>query len=38
MNVPIPPWYALLDTLDKQIPAMDAGLYIDGQDQMVKRK
>lgn len=37
MNVPIPPWYALLDSLDKQIPAMDAGLYINGQDQTVKK-
>ena len=37
MNVPIPPWYALLDTLDQQIPAMDAGLYINGQDEEVKR-
>jgi phosphoglycerol transferase MdoB-like AlkP superfamily enzyme len=37
MNVPIPPWYALLDSLDKQIPAMDAGMYINGQDQLVKK-
>ena len=26
-----------LDDLDKQIPAMDAGLYINGQDQTVKK-
>jgi phosphoglycerol transferase MdoB-like AlkP superfamily enzyme len=37
MNVPIPPWYALLDTLDKQIPAMDAGMYINSQDQLLKK-
>ena len=36
-NAPIPPWYALLDTLDKQIPAMDAGMYINSQDQLVKK-
>jgi phosphoglycerol transferase MdoB-like AlkP superfamily enzyme len=36
LNVPIPPWFALLDDLDKQIPAMDAGLYINAQDQTVK--
>ena len=37
MNAPIPPWYALLDTLDKQIPAMDAGMYINSQDKLVKK-
>lgn len=36
LNVPIPPWFALLDDLDKQIPAMDAGLYINAQNQTVK--
>jgi len=36
LDVPIPPWFALLDDLDKQIPAMDAGLYINAQDQTVK--
>ncbi|WP_196804021.1 LTA synthase family protein [Marmoricola sp. URHB0036] len=37
MNAPIPPWYALLDSLDKQIPAMDAGMYVNSQDQLVKK-
>jgi phosphoglycerol transferase MdoB-like AlkP superfamily enzyme len=37
MNVPIPPWYAMLDDLDKQIPAMDAGMYIDGQNKELKK-
>ena len=36
LNVPIPPWYALLDDLDKQVPAMDAGIAINAQDQRVK--
>ena len=36
MNVPIPPWYALLTDLDAQVPAMDAGIAIDAQDQRVK--
>jgi phosphoglycerol transferase MdoB-like AlkP superfamily enzyme len=36
LNVPIPPWFALLDDLDKQIPAMDAGLYIDAENKVVK--
>ena len=36
LNVPIPPWFALLDDLGKQIPAMDAGLYINPQDKVVK--
>jgi phosphoglycerol transferase MdoB-like AlkP superfamily enzyme len=36
LDVPIPPWFALLDDLDKQIPAMDAGLYVNAQDQTVK--
>ncbi len=36
LNVPIPPWFALLDDLNKQIPAMDAGLYINPQDKSVK--
>jgi phosphoglycerol transferase MdoB-like AlkP superfamily enzyme len=37
LDVPVPPWFALLDDLDKQIPAMDAGLYINAQDQEVKQ-
>jgi phosphoglycerol transferase MdoB-like AlkP superfamily enzyme len=36
LDVPIPPWFALLDDLDKQIPAMDAGLYVDAQNRTVK--
>jgi phosphoglycerol transferase MdoB-like AlkP superfamily enzyme len=36
LNVPIPPWYALLDDLDKQIPAMDTGIYVNPQDKRVK--
>jgi phosphoglycerol transferase MdoB-like AlkP superfamily enzyme len=36
LDVPIPPWFALLDDLDKQIPAMDAGLYVDAQNKTVK--
>lgn len=36
LNAPIPPWYALLDALDKQVPAMDTGLAIDAQNQQVK--
>jgi phosphoglycerol transferase MdoB-like AlkP superfamily enzyme len=36
LNVPIPPWFALLDDLGNQIPAMDAGLYINPQNKVVK--
>ena len=36
LNAPIPPWFALLDDLKKQIPAMDAGLYINPQNKAVK--
>jgi phosphoglycerol transferase MdoB-like AlkP superfamily enzyme len=36
LNVPIPPWYALLDDLDKQIPAMDTGIMVNPQDKRVK--
>ena len=36
LKVPIPPWYALLDDLDKQIPAMDTGLMVDAQGKPVK--
>lgn len=35
LNVPIPPWYALLDDLDKQVPAMDTGIAIDAHDRRV---
>ena len=36
LQVPIPPWYALLDDLDKQVPAMDAGIAVNAEDQRVK--
>jgi phosphoglycerol transferase MdoB-like AlkP superfamily enzyme len=36
MNAPIPPWFALLDALDKQIPAMDTGIMVNPQDKRVK--
>ena len=36
LKVPIPPWYALLDDLDKQIPAMDTGIMVNPQDKRVK--
>ena len=29
-------WYALLDALDQQVPAMDTGIAINAQDQKVK--
>ena len=37
LNVPIPPWYALLDDLDKEIPAMDSGITVNPQDKRVKQ-
>ncbi len=37
-NTPIPAYYALLEALGKQLPAMDLGLYIDAQDKLVKEK
>ena len=37
LKVPIPPWYALLDDLDKEIPAMDSGITINAQDRRVKQ-
>ena len=36
LKVPIPPWYALLDDLDKEIPAMDSGITVNPQDKRVK--
>ena len=36
LKVPIPPWYALLDDLDKEIPAMDSGITVNPQDRRVK--
>ena len=36
LKVPIPPWFALLDDLDKQIPAMDTGIMVNPQDKRVK--
>ena len=35
LKVPIPPYYALLDALDKQIPAMDTGLMVNPKDKRV---
>jgi len=35
LEVPIPPWYALLDDLDKQIPAMDTGVMVNPKDKRV---
>jgi phosphoglycerol transferase MdoB-like AlkP superfamily enzyme len=37
LNVPVPPWYALLDDLDKEIPAMDSGITVNPQDKRVKQ-
>ena len=37
LEVPIPPWYALLDELDKEIPAMDSGITVDAQDRRVEQ-
>ena len=36
LKVPIPPWFALLDDLDKHVPAMDTGIAINAQDEQVK--
>jgi phosphoglycerol transferase MdoB-like AlkP superfamily enzyme len=36
LKVPIPPWYALLDDLDKEIPAMDSGIAVNPNDKRVK--
>lgn len=36
LDVPIPPWFALLDDLDKQVPAMDAGIFVNAQNKTVK--
>ncbi|MET0999552.1 MAG: LTA synthase family protein [Marmoricola sp.] len=38
LQVPVPPYYALLDALDKQVPAMDGGFAINAQNQQVKPK
>ena len=38
LQVPIPPWYALLDDLDKQVPAMDTGLAINAAGEKVQPK
>lgn len=35
LDVPVPPFYALLDQVQKQIPAMDAGMRIDAQNNLV---
>ena len=34
-DAPIPPYYALLDDLRRELPAMDAGIAIDGKDDEV---
>ncbi len=36
LQVPIPPYYALLDDLDKQVPAMDTGIMVNPNDKRVK--
>jgi phosphoglycerol transferase MdoB-like AlkP superfamily enzyme len=38
LDVPIPPYYALLDAVQKQVPAMDAGIKIGADDQIIKPK
>lgn len=38
LDVPIPPYYALLDAVQKQVPAMDAGMKIDAANELVKPK
>ena len=38
LDVPIPPWYALLDDLDKQVPAMDTGIAINAAGEKVQPK
>jgi phosphoglycerol transferase MdoB-like AlkP superfamily enzyme len=35
LKVPIPPWYALLDDLYKQVPAMDTGIAVNAEDKKV---
>ena len=36
LEVPIPPWFALLGDLDQQVPAMDSGIMVNPQDKRVK--
>ncbi len=38
LEVPVPPYYALLDALDKQVPAIDGGFAINAQNEQVKPK
>ncbi|WP_310962374.1 LTA synthase family protein [Nocardioides terrisoli] len=38
MNAPIPAYYALLDAVQKQVPAMDAGMKINATDQLTSAK
>ena len=37
LNVPVPPLYALLDDVRAQLPAVDANLMIDADDDVVRR-
>jgi phosphoglycerol transferase MdoB-like AlkP superfamily enzyme len=37
-DTPIPSYFALLEALNQQIPAMDAGIYVDGSDQSIKKR
>lgn len=36
-NAALPPYYVLLDQLEKQIPAMEQGMYIDPENQLIKK-
>ncbi len=36
LEVPVPPWYALLDSLDQHVPAMDTGFAINAAGEKVK--
>lgn len=38
LNVPVPPLYALLDVVRAQLPAIDANLMIDADNDVVRRK
>ncbi len=38
LEVPLPPYYALLDALAEKIPAMDAGMMIDADNERVRLK
>lgn len=36
-NAALPPYYVLLEQLEKQIPAMEQGMYINPQNQLIKQ-